>query len=124
VLRDDLLIITFADTEYVPYLTLNDLFELDGWINDRDAELEAQKQAQDIAAAEGNVIDPETGEPARVYFEKRETSYPPEIFVWHVFHNLVVACRILRDKVLMGQEYVHIGMYTPSLIDHVSADVS
>jgi hypothetical protein len=120
VLRDNLLIITFADIEYAPHLTLHDLFELNGWIKDRDAELEAQN----LAAAEGNVIDPKTGEPARVYVDKRETSYPPEIFVWHVFHNLVVACRILRDKVLMGQEYVHIGIYTPSLIDRVSANVS
>jgi hypothetical protein len=124
VLRDNLLIITFADTEYAPYLTLHDLFELNGWIKDRDAELEAQKQAQNLAAAEGTVIDPKIGESARVYVDKRETSYPPEIFVWHVFHNLVVACRILRDKVLMGQEYVHIGIYTPSLIDRVSANVS
>jgi hypothetical protein len=81
VLRDNLLIIPFADTEYAPYLTLHDLFELNGWIKDRDAELEAQKQAQNLAAAEGNVIDPKPGEPARVYVDKRETSYPLEIFV-------------------------------------------
>jgi hypothetical protein len=48
---------------------------------------------------------------------KERISYPPEISLWHVIYQLVLACNSLYNKKTLGQKYVHIGnACTPPLI--------